>query len=60
MMSLGMKYAQVAAIEAVLDASWKPRDEESLKRTGVAVGMAMVDDDYVASCRELGMVKSSI
>ncbi|CAG2056980.1 unnamed protein product [Timema podura] len=36
-------YALIAAREALEDAKWFPQDEESRQRTGVAVGMGMVD-----------------
>lgn len=36
-------YALIAAKEALDDANWHPDDENSKERTGVAVGMGMVD-----------------
>ena len=44
-MSLGMKYGMVAAEEAVADADLDPSEDGT--RCGVAVGMAMVDLDYI-------------
>lgn len=38
-MALSTAYAVLAAHEAILDAKWTPEDEESLCRTGVAVGI---------------------
>lgn len=58
-MSLGMKFGMMAAEEALSDANWlrpehnednnriNPDLERSQSRTGVAVGMAMVDLDYI-------------
>jgi len=37
-MDLFIRYAMVAAAEAIEDASWKPEKEEDLKRTGVLIG----------------------
>ncbi len=50
MMSLAMKFGLLAAEEALEDAQWEGKDEEDSFRSGVAVGMAMVDLDYAASC----------
>lgn len=36
-------YALIAAEEALLDANWKPKDEEDKRNTGVAVGIGMID-----------------
>lgn len=36
-------YALIAAEEALKDAKWFPESEEEKQRTGVAVGMGMVD-----------------
>lgn len=43
MMSLATAYALVAAAEAISNANWFPKDDESRERTGVAVGTGMVD-----------------
>jgi hypothetical protein len=37
---------------------WLPKDFKSLSRTGVAVGNAMVDLDYIATCHQLINQKS--
>lgn len=43
-------YALVAAREALQDAGWRPQSEEERGRTGVAVGMGMVDlEDVLAT-----------
>ena len=51
-MSLGMKFGLVAAEEALKNAGLIPDQIEPV-RTGAAVGMAMVDGDYIASCQDL-------
>ncbi|KAG7167975.1 3-oxoacyl-[acyl-carrier-protein] synthase-like 1 [Homarus americanus] len=49
-MTPAITFALVAAREAVENARWKPDDPEERERTGVAVGMGMVDlNDVVAS-----------
>ncbi|XP_054168236.1 3-oxoacyl-[acyl-carrier-protein] synthase, mitochondrial-like, partial [Oppia nitens] len=40
-------YALVAAEEALSDANWKPNDDKDKQRTGVAVGMGMIDMNEV-------------
>ena len=52
-LSLGMKYGLVAAEEALTQAQWKPQDPDELLRTGVAIGMGMVDLDYIGACHAL-------
>lgn len=43
-------YALIAAREALQDAGWSPQSEEDRARTGVAVGMGMVDlEDVLAT-----------
>ncbi|KAG0695895.1 3-oxoacyl-[acyl-carrier-protein] synthase, mitochondrial [Chionoecetes opilio] len=43
-------YARVAAREALQDAGWHPESEEERERSGVAVGMGMVDlEDILAT-----------
>ena len=46
-MSLAMMYGLLAAKEAFSDAKWKPDSEKQKFRTGVSVGMGMVDLDYI-------------
>ncbi len=53
-LSLAMKFGLIAASEALDDAKWRPRDVESKNATGVAIGMAMIDLDYVAASHGLG------
>ncbi|XP_063220960.1 3-oxoacyl-[acyl-carrier-protein] synthase, mitochondrial isoform X2 [Bacillus rossius redtenbacheri] len=48
-MSLATAYALVAADEALRAADWAPQEEEELCRTGVAVGMGMIDLEDVAA-----------
>ena len=54
-MSLAMKFGLMAADEAVEDAGWRGSDlgEEEKARTGVSVGMAIPDLEYIAACDEL-------
>ena len=54
-MSKAMKFGIVAAEEAIKDAGWSPKElsEKQVDRTGVAVGMSMVDLDYIAQCHKL-------
>ena len=46
-MSLAMMFGLVAAKEAISDAKWKPETLRQKTRTGVSVGMGMVDLDYI-------------
>ena len=46
-MSLSMMFGLVAAREAMQDANWKPETVRQKMRTGVSVGMGMVDLDYI-------------
>ena len=46
-MSLSMMFGLVAAREAMTDAKWKPETVRQKMRTGVSVGMGMVDLDYI-------------
>ena len=46
-MSLSMMFGLVAAREAMHDANWKPETVRQKTRTGVSVGMGMVDLDYI-------------
>ena len=54
-MSLAMKFGLIAADEAVEDAVWKGSalEERQRMRTGVSVGMAIPDLEYIAECDEL-------
>ena len=54
-MSLAMKFGLMAADEAVEDAGWRGSDlgEDQRARTGVSVGMAIPDLEYIAACDEL-------
>ena len=45
----------VASEEALADANWHPSDDISLSRTGVAIGNAMADLDYIAESHDLLM-----
>jgi 3-oxoacyl-[acyl-carrier-protein] synthase II len=60
-LSLAMKFGLMAAEEAVNDAKWSGEGmtEEQKKRTGVSVGMAMADLEYIAECNELVMAGKS-
>lgn len=49
MISPSIALALIAADEALRDANWKPKDKLSLERTGVAIGMGMVDLDDIQS-----------
>jgi len=50
-LSLGMMYGLVAAREALADAGWDKKARESREeRTGVSVGMGMVDLEYIGDC----------
>ena len=62
--SLGMSYIKALLVEGwhysqlfLLD--WHPKDFPSLSRTGVAVGNAMVDLDYIASSHNIISNKST-
>eukprot|EP00092_Neocalanus_flemingeri_P037415 GFUD01040741.1.p1 GENE.GFUD01040741.1~~GFUD01040741.1.p1 ORF type:complete len:440 (+),score=86.03 GFUD01040741.1:39-1358(+) len=46
-MSLSMMFGLVAADEALKDAGWSPQTEKQKVRSGVSVGMGMVDLDYI-------------
>nr|XP_045618404.1 3-oxoacyl-[acyl-carrier-protein] synthase, mitochondrial-like isoform X2 [Procambarus clarkii] len=53
-MTPAITFALVAAQEAIEDAKWKPDDRDQQERTGVAVGMGMVDlDDIIATNEKL-------
>ena len=52
-MSLAMKFGLMAADEAVEDAGWKDLGEDERARTGVSVGMAIPDLEYIAACDDL-------
>ena len=45
--SLSMMFGLVAAREAIQDAKWRPETVKQKARTGVSVGMGMVDLDYI-------------
>jgi len=49
-MSASMLYGLVAAREALEDANWTPDTQREKERTGVSVGMGMVDLDYIGKC----------
>jgi len=50
-LSLGMMYGLVAAREALADAGWNREARENREeRTGVSVGMGMVDLEYIGDC----------
>ncbi|KAK8723593.1 hypothetical protein OTU49_011454 [Cherax quadricarinatus] len=52
-MNSAIAYGLVAAQEAIEDADWKPDDPKEQERTGVAIGMGMVDlDDVVATHKD--------
>ena len=51
-MSLSMMFGVVSAEEALRDSGWQPATREERGRTGVAVGMGMVDLDYIGQCAE--------
>lgn len=46
-MSTAMLFGVAAADEALQDAGWKPHQAEDRERTGVAIGMAVPDLDYI-------------
>ena len=46
-MSLSMMFGLLAAKEAMKDSNWRPESQEQKLRTGVSVGMGMVDLDYI-------------
>ena len=52
-MSRAMSMGIVASDDALKDANWNPKDKEQLGRTGVAIGNAMVDLDYIAESHNL-------
>jgi len=53
-MSKAMKFALIAADEALSNAGWDVmNNEKAAKRSGASIGTAMVDLDYAAKCREL-------
>ncbi|KAK3868687.1 hypothetical protein Pcinc_025943 [Petrolisthes cinctipes] len=53
-MTPATSYALVAAKEALWDANWQPEDQREKERTGVAVGMGMVDlNDVIATGQAL-------
>jgi len=51
-MSVSMVHGLCAAEEALQDAGWQPCSENDKERTGVSVGMGMVDLDYIGGCHE--------
>merc|ERR1740131_142925 len=51
-MSVSMVHGLCAAQEALQDAGWQPCSEKDKQRTGVSVGMGMVDLDYIGGCHE--------
>lgn len=46
-MPLGTAYAIAASDEALQDANWHPKSDDSCNSTGVAMGMAMSDLEYI-------------
>ena len=52
-MSRAMSLGIVASEEALVDANWNPKDSKLLERTGVAIGNAMVDLDYISESHNL-------
>ena len=52
-MSRAMSMGIVASDDALQDAKWNPKDKEQLVRTGVVIGNAMVDLDYIAESHNL-------
>ena len=46
-MSLSMMFGLLAAREAMNDSNWRPESQEQKLRTGVSVGMGMVDLEYI-------------
>ena len=52
-MSRAMSMGIVASEEALNEANWHPKDPEPLARTGVVIGNAMVDLDYIAESHNL-------
>ena len=52
-MSRAMSMGIVASVIALKDADWGPKDPEQLVRTGVVIGNAMVDLDYIAESHNL-------
>jgi len=46
-LSLSMMFGLLAAREALEDAGWEPRTEQQRVRSGVSVGMGMVDLEYI-------------
>jgi len=58
-MGLSMQFGVIAAGEALEDAGWRPGTRQEKMRTGVAVGMGMVDLEYIGNCA-LDMAKGSV
>lgn len=60
-MTPAIAYAIVAAKEAVENAQWMPEDPKEQERTGVAVGMGMIDlDDVIATGQALQQKYSKV
>ncbi|XP_029845032.2 3-oxoacyl-[acyl-carrier-protein] synthase, mitochondrial [Ixodes scapularis] len=62
-MTVATAYALAAAEEALADASWQPKTDAECQSTGVAVGNAMTDLDYIVDSgllfRDKGYAKMS-
>ena len=60
-MSRAMSMGIIASDDALKDAKWTPNDDKLLNRTGVAIGNAMVDLDYITDSHNLltGNAKSN-
>ncbi|CAN7976529.1 unnamed protein product [Ixodes persulcatus] len=52
-MTVATAYALAAAEEALADASWRPKTDAECQSTGVAVGNAMTDLDYIVDSGQL-------
>ena len=52
-MSRAMSMGIVASVEALKDSNWIPKGDNLLARTGVAIGNAMVDLDYISESHDL-------
>ena len=52
-MSRAMAMGIIASVEALNDSKWHPQDPKELERTGVVIGNAMVDLDYIAESHNL-------
>jgi 3-oxoacyl-[acyl-carrier-protein] synthase II len=52
-MSRAMSMGIVASVEALKDSNWNAKDPNLLARTGVAIGNAMVDLDYISESHSL-------